>query len=56
MLSGCSAFSFVQTNFLATIASVLSLAFLLAWNNEGRASGTWMVRSLYCLAVRRAGD
>ncbi|GAA5979378.1 hypothetical protein JCM5350_003885 [Sporobolomyces pararoseus] len=36
----------VETNFLATVASVLSLSFLLAWNNAGRFSGVWMAFAL----------
>ncbi|GAA6013851.1 hypothetical protein JCM11491_000445 [Sporobolomyces phaffii] len=37
----------VETNALATVASVLSLAFLVAWNiTAGRASGLWMAFAL----------
>ncbi|GAA5825160.1 hypothetical protein JCM5353_002245 [Sporobolomyces roseus] len=36
----------IETNLLATICSILSLSFLLAWNNEGRQSGVWMAFAL----------
>ncbi|GAA5908483.1 DUF6534 domain-containing protein [Sporobolomyces salmoneus] len=36
----------VETNLLATVASILSLAFLLVWNNAGRESGMWMAFAL----------
>ncbi|GAA5963981.1 hypothetical protein JCM3765_007826 [Sporobolomyces pararoseus] len=36
----------VETNFLATVASILSISFLLAWNNAGRFSGVWMAFAL----------
>lgn len=43
-------YSAQQTNLLATLVRILSLAFLLAWNADGRQSGVSLVRAVCSIA------
>ncbi|PRQ70376.1 hypothetical protein AAT19DRAFT_11125 [Rhodotorula toruloides] len=52
---------FLETNLLATIVRILSLAFLLAWNAEGRPSGvsltlSFVLPGLYLLSMLASLD
>ncbi|BGP35799.1 hypothetical protein JCM10296v2_007651 [Rhodotorula toruloides] len=52
---------FLETNLLATIVRILSLAFLLAWNAEGRQSGvslalSFVLPGLYLLSMLASLD
>ncbi|BGP11813.1 hypothetical protein JCM10049v2_007733 [Rhodotorula toruloides] len=52
---------FLETNLLATIVRILSLAFLLAWNAEGRESGvslalSFVLPGLYLLSMLASLD